>query len=192
MLRVCAVTDWLDPSKAKVDFEKAIELGADEYCLYGILHSKMGEHEKAIKAFTAALEKQPNDTDLLLLRGNEKSDHKEYSGASADYEAVLKIDPKSSDSLNALAWLKATCPEDKFRDGKKADELAREACELTGWKRPVFFGALAAGYAETGDFSEAVEWQEKAINEATVSKEEVEDMRLALNNYKSNKPHRDK
>ena len=35
---------------------------------------------------------------------------------------------------NGLAWLLAACPEGKYRDGKRAVELATKACELSGWR----------------------------------------------------------
>jgi len=62
--------------------------------------------------------------------------------------------------LNA-GW--ATCPDEKYRDGKKAIEFAKRGCELTNWKDPFKLGTLAAGYAELGDITQAVRWQTQAI-----------------------------
>jgi len=61
-----------------------------------------------------------------------------------------------------LAWLWATCPEERFRDGKKAVEFATRSCELTKWKDANMLRTLAATYANVGEFDKAVEWQEKA------------------------------
>ena len=42
------------------------------------------------------------------------------------------------------------------RDGDEAIRLAERACALTGRKRALYLGTLAAAYAEAGKFVEAV------------------------------------
>jgi hypothetical protein len=65
------------------------------------------------------------------------------------------------------------------RDGKRAVEQAKRACELSGWKEPFFQEALAAAYAECGDFEKALEWQNKAIK-LTLDKADLEAARVRL------------
>jgi TPR repeat protein len=65
-------------------------------------------------------------------------------------------------SLNALALLLATCPQEKLRDGKAALELAQQAQHLDP-QNVAALEALAAAYAQNGQFPEAVEQQEKWI-----------------------------
>ncbi len=83
--------------------------------------------------------------------------------AIADYEAALKIEPGNSGVLNNLAWVLATSPDDKLRDGKRAIELAKEAGEATEFKQAHILSTLAAGYAEAGDFDTAVIWSKRAV-----------------------------
>ena len=57
----------------------------------------------------------------------------------------------------------ASCPDARFRDGSRAVESALKACELTAWSDPSCLAALAAAHAESGDFTTAVTWQERAL-----------------------------
>ena len=66
--------------------------------------------------------------------------------------------------LNNLAWVLATSPDDELRDGKRAIELAKPACEVTEYKQAHILSTLAASYAESGDFDTAVEWSKKAVD----------------------------
>jgi tetratricopeptide (TPR) repeat protein len=66
--------------------------------------------------------------------------------------------------LNILAWWQATYPSAEIRNGAKAIENAKKACEMmTGWNKANSFDTLAAAYAEAGNFAAAVTEQEKAI-----------------------------
>ena len=58
--------------------------------------------------------------------------------------------------LNNLAWILATSSDDHIRDGPLAVELARRACELTSYRMPIPMITLAAAYAESGRFEDAI------------------------------------
>lgn len=95
------------------------------------------------------------------------------SAAGRDTEAVqelrmaLAAEPESAEGLKNLAWLLATSPERRIRNGQEAIELAVKACELTQQKDPMTLTALAAAYAEAGQFTGAIEAAERAITAAT-------------------------
>ena len=76
--------------------------------------------------------------------------------AVVQYEQALAIEPESPIPMNNLAWVLATHPEPSKRDGARAVKLAYRAAEITGAGDPVFLRTLAAAYAETGNFPEAV------------------------------------
>ena len=60
--------------------------------------------------------------------------------------------PHDAGILNNYAWVLATAPEDKLRDGHKALAMAIDACKQTDYKEDYILSTLAAAYAEIGRF----------------------------------------
>src|SRR5205085_1426618 len=112
---------------------------------------------------------------------------KDYERAVKDYEDALALKAEDASTLNRLAWLRATCADGKYRDGAKAVELARKACELGKWKDVNLLDTLAAACAEAGQFDEAVQWQEKALADPDFEKRAGEEARKRLQLYKDKK-----
>ncbi|MCL1126558.1 tetratricopeptide repeat protein [Shewanella surugensis] len=65
-------------------------------------------------------------------------------------------------SLGNVSWILATCPEAQYRDGNKAESIAK-ALLASNKNNPIYLDNLAAAYAEQGNFKAAVETQQKAI-----------------------------
>jgi tetratricopeptide (TPR) repeat protein len=74
--------------------------------------------------------------------------------------------PDSPRMLDESAWLLATHPDPKVRDGARAVELAERACTLSERRVPVMLDTLAAAYAEAGDFARAIGAVEEALKGA--------------------------
>jgi tetratricopeptide (TPR) repeat protein len=77
--------------------------------------------------------------------------------------------PDSPRMLDELAWLLATYPDSRSRDGAEAVRLAEHACDLTERKIPALLDTLAAAYAEAGDFPRAISVAEEALDRARSS-----------------------
>jgi tetratricopeptide (TPR) repeat protein len=150
-----------------------------------------GDYTKALADFSEAIRLDPTDADTVYQRGNAWKVQKDYAKALQDYAEASRLAPKDHAYLEARAWLLAVCPVDKLRDGKKAVELARSACELGDWKQPFALAILAAAYAETGDFASAVKWQEKALDDKSYASREGDKARQRLQLYKDKKPYRE-
>ena len=146
------------------------------------------DYDKAIADFNEATRIDPKSFAAYYSRAGVWHAKGNYEKAVADCDRAARIDPKNPLLWNSRGWLAATCPNPKYRDGKKAVEAGMRACELTAWKDARALDTLAAAYAEAGDFANAVKWEEKAIALYPHSRSEPT-ARLAL--YKTRKPYRD-
>lgn len=113
----------------------------------------------------------------------------DYPRALAVYDGLARTYPELVEAHSRSAWLRATCPDDQYRDGKRAVESARRACELTHWENPGEVEVLAAACAEAGDFESAVKWQEKALS-LTVEPAGVPARQKRLALYRAGRPLR--
>jgi cytochrome c-type biogenesis protein CcmH/NrfG len=87
----------------------------------------------------------------------------------------------------------ATSPDASLRDGAKAVELAKKVLEHTDHADVVVLRTLAAGYAESGRFSEAIETAQQALQLAIAQDKSalIWDLQLNITNYQRNRPLRD-
>jgi tetratricopeptide (TPR) repeat protein len=150
-------------------------------------HGRLGEFDEAMADYNNAVQIDPKFGPAFALRGAAWHDKGEFEKALDDFDEAIRFDPESVDALNSKAWLRATCVNDKYRDGEKAVVDATKVCEVTEWQDPYCLDTLAASYAETGQFEKAVEWQKKAIE--LVPKDDDFPTRLAL--YQAKKPYRE-
>jgi hypothetical protein len=114
--------------------------------------------------------------------------------AVAEYEKAIQIRPHDVGILNNYAWLLATAPEQKLRDGHRAVELATDACKQTEYKRDYNLSTLAAAYAEIGDFTTARKWAAQAVDVAAPTKDDPDrkdELKKELESYKASKPWRE-
>ena len=145
--------------------------------------------QKALEAFAAVIKEDPKNWMAFRGRGDTYLGLGKQADAVADYEAALKFDPENSGVLNNLAWLLATSPDAKLRNGRRAVELATSACKLTDYKQAHILSTLAAAHAEAGDFKTAIEWSTKAVD---LGEGKVKDqLRQELSSYQLKKPWRE-
>jgi len=99
--------------------------------------------------------------------------------------AAKQGDPQS---LNDLAWFLATAGTAGIRDGTGALAIAEKIMAATGRKKAAYLDTLAAAYAETGQFTNAVSVQNEAIgfeSDERVKKGLVRRLKL----YETNSPY---
>jgi tetratricopeptide (TPR) repeat protein len=179
--------------KAIADFSEAIRLDPKhQWAIFnrGWAWFTKKEYEKAIADFNEAIRLDPKDATAFYLRGLAWSHKKKYDEAIADYSEVIHLDSKFALAYSSRAWLRATCPDEKYRDGQKAFADASQACQIDDFQDGSIIDALAAAYAECGDFDKAVEWEKKANKLYTDAKDRKNgENRIKL--YKDKKAYRD-
>jgi tetratricopeptide (TPR) repeat protein len=154
----------------------------------GVLRFYRGEYDQALADLDRAVGLAAQEPLMLVYRGLVRNARGEYGPALADVAAALDLDPDLPAALYARALVLATCPDAHYRDGKKAVESARRACELTEWKAPDCLDVLAAACAEAGDFTRAVRCQEQALDFPDFAAAQGDKARQRLRLYRAGKP----
>ena len=174
------------------DFDEAIRLDpkdADAFNNRGLVWLDKQEYDKAIKDFDEVIRLDPKHPLAFINRGVVWVERQEYDKAIKDYDEAIHLDPKYVLAINNKAWLLATASDAKYRDGKRAVELATRACELSGWKVANYVDTLAAACAAAGQFAEAVQWQEKALEDTNFIKANGKKANEKLELFRDKKPY---
>jgi tetratricopeptide (TPR) repeat protein len=147
---------------------------------------------KAIQVLTKVLGDDESNWQAMRQRGDALLSVGKHSAAIEDYTKALELAPEDDGVLNNLAWVLATSPMDDIRDGKRSVELATKACEVTDFEKPHILSTLAASYAETGDFENAIKWSTKAVELGEEDlKEQIDQLKDELKHYQDGKPFRE-
>ena len=164
---------------------------------------KYAEAEAENRALLKLAEKVlgPEHPDTLGSRNNLANaldNEGKYDEAEAEYRAVVKLrekvlGPEHPDTLlsrDQWAWILATCPEAKIRNGSEAMALATNLCELSRWSNASYLDTLAAAEAEAGLVHAAVKHEQQALELAKAGKGDVKDLESRLSLYQRHKPYR--
>ena len=165
---------------------KSVRLWLEEmYRNRGGLRCNAGRYDEAIADLTKCVKHDPDNSYGYAFRGNAYCGKKKYAQALKDYEKALSYDKYDSYVLGLLAWFLATCPDEKFRDGKRALKLAKTANQMSDDEE---LDKLAAAYAETGDFKNALKTHKQAIKKNT-NPSDANRLNAALASYEAEQPY---
>ncbi len=179
--------------KAIADCDRIIAIDAswsEGYACRAQEETVKGDRAQAIADLGEVLKRAPNSQEALITRADLEMQLGERSAARADLVALSQINSVDGETADWAAWPLATSVYPELRDGKAAVALATRACEATGFKDQKYLETLAASYAESGDFGQAVKWQQRAIQVAsdpTVARF----LRWQLGNYQKGVPYRE-
>lgn len=135
----------------------------DALILYGGALLATGREAEGLKRLNTALASGRLAQGPLYIAG--LLARKGLSGPALSLlDPFIRSQTASPDMLNLAAWLRATEPDERLRDGAEAVRLATQALEKSRDEKPALVDTLAAAYAEAGRFEEAVRTAQKALD----------------------------
>jgi tetratricopeptide (TPR) repeat protein len=182
-------------NEAIAQYQKVVETNPDfagAYYLLGSCLLQAGRGDDAIVQFKRAVELKPQSPTYVTGLGDAFRQKKMAVEATACYRKALEIQPQFLPALIGITWMLATWPEASIRNGTEAVALAGIANQISMGNDPKVLRALAAAYAETGRFPEAVSTAQKAWALATAQsdKELTNELQTEIGLYQKNSPCR--
>lgn len=177
-------------------FEEAVRLDpeyVEAHYNHGVTLSNHGRPGEAVVHLEHALRLQPEHVRARMLLGQAMERTGRPRHAAVYYEQALRLLPDDVDLLNNLAWLRATAVDPALRDGAMAIRLAERAVELTGSRNASLLDTLAAAYAETGRWSDAIVAAETALDVAHAAGQQqlADTLQVHLERYRATQPWRE-
>lgn len=150
--------------KGKVDqaislLQAAVDLRPDNSPAHENLAKALlqkGQIADALVHYRKLLELQPDNMEVHNIVGTVLVQQGRVAEGVEEWQKVLAVEPDNGNAMSNLAWVFATSPDQSLRDGPKAVQLAENAARISGGRMPILFRTLAAAYAESGRFPEAV------------------------------------
>jgi TonB family protein len=189
-----------DYGRTIADLTRAIRLMPNDlgaYAARAYAYARQGDRAHALADATAAIKLKPA-TAFYYNRGVDfqlRARAYEIIGqpelALHDLREALRLTPRDPLANGELAWFLATCPEERFRNGAEAVSIAKEACEMSQWEHSGLIDALAAAYAELGDFDQATKYEQQSLNDRLLAVKEKEEREKRLGLYQQRKAFRE-
>ena len=183
--------------EAVAHYQRALAIQPD----YANAHNNLGNvlfesgrTDEAIKHYQAALAINPAYADAHNNLGIARFGQGHTDEAVTHWRAALKINPRYVLVQKNLAWVLATGPDRSIRNGTEAVTLALQADQLSGGKDPAVLQTLAAAYAESGQFTEAITTAQRALELAgsQADRSLTDALHAQIGCYQAGLPFRDK
>lgn len=186
-----------DYATARRNFDVGVQRypkNAFAYWNRGTFFMARHEYALALQDFDKAVVLHPVVWTYARWRGSAYAKLGKYDLALADFNKILSFQPfdeLTGELLNQRAWIEATCPDARYRNGKRGIADARFAVRFgTSYQKANYLDTLAAAYAEAGDFDAAIKYEEQAIAAQTKYYKLFDpDERLAA--FRQHRPYRD-
>ncbi|MDB6028503.1 MAG: Tetratricopeptide repeat protein [Verrucomicrobiales bacterium] len=149
--------------------------------------------DEALPHFQETLKIKPDHAMAHCNVGDVMTRRGDFRTAIAEFREAFKYDTNLIQAMQPLVWLEATHRNPSMRNGPEAVRVGEQAALVTNGENPIVLDALAAAYAETGQFDKAIETTKKAIEIAQSAGATglVNDIRTRLREYMGRRPHRE-
>jgi Flp pilus assembly protein TadD len=157
-------------TEAIAEYEEAVALKPDlaqGHLELGQALMRAGRFDDAIAQLKIAVQLQPRSARAHHSLATAFAAEGEWGEAIRCYRDTLEIDPDNIGVRSGLAWALATAPDPTLRNGAEALAIARALCQGANASNPALLHVLAAAYAETGQFAQAIETAQHGIELAT-------------------------
>ena len=159
----------------------------------GLVLSQRGDATGAIREWRNALDLDPKYAEAHASLGDALYAQGQTADAVAQWRQGIDLQGNDAQTLRHAAWALATTPDAAIRNGADALAFAVRAVQLTGGGDARTLDALAAAYAEKGQFADAAltahRAQAKAAQENRSALADAIAGRIAL--YEAGRPFRD-
>ena len=147
----------------------------------------MGRRNDAVRELKRARQLDPAVPDAYLTLGMFYEKMKSHANAIDVYSDGMSNAPYDYRIATRLAFLLATVPMRGLRNGGEAVRLAETASRVVGGVDPEALDALAAAYAETGEFDRALATAQQALRmaEAAQGNALVDGIHLRIKQYRT-------
>jgi tetratricopeptide (TPR) repeat protein len=146
-------------AEAEVHLRSAVSLRpafAEAQANLGVSLAAQGKVVEGIESLERAVKLRPDFAEAHRNLGEAYAMQGRLGEAADHYLQALRILPDDVRLLNRAAWILATSPDDRVRDGARALVFSQRAVALTGRNDAASLDTLAAAMAEVGDFTGAL------------------------------------
>jgi len=136
---------------------------AEPYSNLGTLLFARQQYIEAATMYTEAVRLSPTNAGIHFNAGMVYLKAHRIDDAKVQFNEASRLRPDWAEPLVAEAWALATSSDDQTRNGAEAVKLAERAADLTGHRQPAILNTLAAAYAESGRFDQALATANQAL-----------------------------
>jgi tetratricopeptide (TPR) repeat protein len=168
------------------EFDSALKLNNLGVVLWG-----KADFAGAARFYREAVRLEPKVARYHINLATALEDEGKKEEAAAEVKAGLALDPEWPKTARALAWKRATDPDQRQRNAQEALLLARQALLASAEATPELLDTLAAAHAGSGKFAEAVRNAQQAAELAADAKNTAleQQIRARLDLYKKKQPY---
>jgi len=185
-----------DYANAFRKFDEAVRLDPTLWAAYynrAVLNLREHKFQQAIDDATATLRIKSTFARAAVLRAGANAKLGNYDAAIAEFNHVIDLGRFGNgyaSALNDSAWLRATCPDARYRNGRLALQQAALACRITWDRNSNCLDTLAAANAELGNFDAAIRVEQMAValRQSTEGRKKLEQHMAA---FKQHQPWRE-